>query len=242
MPGSPPANANPFYFGGKITDPTRFVGHAAELRFIVLCLDEFEALLERPQEFDNAFYDALRAWMDDQLLMLVVASAQPLTYYGGRHRFVSRFFNLGNTTYLDEFQRLDEVIAATGSRAALNFLRDTIEHRRRWRLLLAGSVAADEMAAYWSDTLINTRRLHISYLRTEEARELIEHPLPGFEQQMKYEPAAVAAILELTHGQPFLVQLLGAELVDRLNLAHRRCAVADDVEAVLSDAFAHASD
>lgn len=212
MPGSPSPTANPFYFGGKITDPTRFVGRAEQLRFVtqrmqgtqmtsvgivgprkigkssllyhayqtypqrltdpqrflvayaslqgagvrtqttfiqtvagelaqargrhpnaaalpawpapcqdliafeqglramqdsglrcVLCLDEFEALLERPKEFDDAFYDALRAWMDDQRLMLVLASARPLTYYGSRYRFVSRFFNLGNTAFLDEF-------------------------------------------------------------------------------------------------------------------------------------------
>lgn len=212
MPGVPSSTANPFYFGGKIIDPTRFVGRADQVRFItqrmqatqmtsvgivgprrigkssllyhifqtypqrladpqrflvayaslqsarvrtqtnflqtvageltqacsrhpnaaalpawptpcqdlsafeqglralqdaglrcVLCLDEFEALLERPQEFDDAFYDALRACMDDQRLMLIIASARPLTYYGSRYRFVSRFFNLGSTAFLDEF-------------------------------------------------------------------------------------------------------------------------------------------
>ncbi len=68
----------------------------------VLCLDEFEALLDTPKEFDDRFYDALRAAMDDQVLMLVIASARPLSYYGGRFRFVSRFFNLGNTLRLEE--------------------------------------------------------------------------------------------------------------------------------------------
>lgn len=142
---------------------------------------------------------------------------------------------------LDEFQRLDEVITATGSRAALNFLRDLLEHRRRWRLLLAGSTAAEEMAAYWSDALINTRRVRISYLLPAEARELIEHPVPGFEAQMRYEPTAVETILRLTHGQPYLVQLLCAELVDRLNLDQRRTANADDVDAVVEGALEHGS-
>jgi len=68
----------------------------------VLCLDEFEALLDTPKEFDDRFYDALRAAMDDQVLMLVIASARPLAYYGGRFRFVSRFFNLGNMLRLEE--------------------------------------------------------------------------------------------------------------------------------------------
>jgi hypothetical protein len=140
---------------------------------------------------------------------------------------------------LDEFQRLEEVIAATGSRAVLNFLRDLLEHRRRWILLLAGSRPAGEMASYWSDYLINTRRLHISYLRPDEARELIEHPLPGFEKHMRYEPEAVEAILQLTRGQPLLVQLLCAELVSRLNAAQRRTATEADVQAVLDDALEH---
>ena len=68
----------------------------------VLCLDEFEALLEAPQEFDDAFFDALRAAMDDQVVMLIVASARPLNYYGSRYRLVSRFFNLGNTLPLED--------------------------------------------------------------------------------------------------------------------------------------------
>lgn len=142
---------------------------------------------------------------------------------------------------LDEFQRLDEVVAATGSRAVLNFLRDLLEHRRRWRLLLAGSTSAEEMAAYWSDALINTRRLRISYLQAAEARELIEHPVPGFEEHMRYDPTAVEAILRLTRGQPYLVQLLCYEIVDRLNLAHRRQADEADVDAVLTSALEHGS-
>lgn len=74
----------------------------ADLR-TVLCLDEFEALLDASDEFDDRFYDGLRALMDDQLLMLIIASAKSLIYYGSRFRFVSRFFNLGNTLYLEEF-------------------------------------------------------------------------------------------------------------------------------------------
>lgn len=142
---------------------------------------------------------------------------------------------------LDEFQRLDEIVAATGSRAVLNFLRDLLEHRRRWRLLLAGSTSAEEMAAYWSDALINSRWLRISYLQPVEARELIERPVPGFEEHMRYEPAAVDAILRLTRGQPYLVQLLCYDLVDRLNRDHRRQVDEADVDAVLASALEHGS-
>lgn len=69
----------------------------------IICLDEFETLLESPYEFDNTFYDGLRAMIDDQRLMLVLASTRPLTYYGPRHRLVSRFFNLFYHLPLEQF-------------------------------------------------------------------------------------------------------------------------------------------
>lgn len=146
---------------------------------------------------------------------------------------------------LDEFQRLEETFAATHSRALLDILRDLYEHRPRWALLFTSSSAAAQMAPFWSDYLINARRLHISYLQPAEARQLIEAPTPDFQQHLRYEEAAVAAILHLTHGQPFLVQLLCSELVDLLNQAAgadgepRRVATAGDVETAVGPAFQH---
>ncbi|MEP0749605.1 TniB family NTP-binding protein [Coleofasciculus sp. FACHB-501] len=68
----------------------------------VLCLDDFESLLKRTEEFDNGFYDNLRSLMDDNALMLVVASRKPLSVYGSEYRFVSQFFNLGHVLKLVE--------------------------------------------------------------------------------------------------------------------------------------------
>jgi hypothetical protein len=140
---------------------------------------------------------------------------------------------------LDEYQRLEEVIAATGNRAILNFLRDLMEHRERWSLLLAGSASTEELAPFWSDYLINARRLRISYLTPAEARDLIEHPMPGFDAHMQYEAGAREAIVRLTRCQPFLMQLICAELVDLLNREHCRLATEADVEAVLGPALEH---
>jgi AAA+ ATPase superfamily predicted ATPase len=145
----------------------------------------------------------------------------------------------------DEFQRLEETFAALHSRTLLDILRTLYEHRSRWAFLFVSSSTAAEMAPYWSDYLINARRLHISYLQPAEARQLIEHPTPDFAQHMTYTPEAVAAIVELTHGQPFLVQLLGSELVDLLNQEAgpdrqpRRIVTPGDVEAAIPRAFQH---
>jgi hypothetical protein len=53
----------------------------------VLCVDDFESLLKRTEEFANGFYDNLRSLMNDNSLMLVVASRKELSVYGSEQRF-----------------------------------------------------------------------------------------------------------------------------------------------------------
>ena len=78
----------------------------------VLCLDDFENLLKYPKEFDNGFYDNLRSLMDNNVLMLILASCETLNIYADKYRFVSRFFNVGHTIKLSEFTS-DEAIELT---------------------------------------------------------------------------------------------------------------------------------
>ena len=136
---------------------------------------------------------------------------------------------------LDEYERLGEVVEATGSRAPLNFLRHVMQHRPRWSLLFSGSHLLDELPAYWSDYLINTQALRVSYLSEADARDLIQQPVDGF--PAIYDEETVAAIVRLTRGQPYLVQLVCYELVERLNRERRHRVELADVEAVLSAAF-----
>lgn len=78
----------------------------------VVCLDKFEALLDKRQIFDRGFYDNLRALMDANALMLVIASYKNLSYYSSKHQLNSSFFNLGATrvlTGLTEMEATDLV-------------------------------------------------------------------------------------------------------------------------------------
>ncbi|MCT7963323.1 ATP-binding protein [Laspinema sp. D1] len=120
---------------------------------------------------------------------------------------------------LDEFERLSELIDATNSRAPLNFLRHLMQHCPQWILLFSGSHTPDELDPYWSDYLINTQSLHLTYLEEPEARELILKPVEKFPEI--YHPQAVDRIVELTACQPFLVQLTCLLVVDRLNQKSR---------------------
>ena len=116
---------------------------------------------------------------------------------------------------LDEYERLEEVVESTYSRAPLNFLRHIMQHRAQWVLLFSGSHRPTELAPYWSDYLINTRSLRVSYFKEPEARDLISHPIPDFPDI--YTPDAIDRILHWTRCQPYLVQLLGSVIVDYLN-------------------------
>src|SRR5262249_52326167 len=136
---------------------------------------------------------------------------------------------------LDEFEVLERAIT-TGhfsEVAVQGTLRYLIQHRPRFKVLLAGSHTPDELQ-HWASALINVQVVPISYLRETEARQLIEQPVPDF--ALRYEPEASQRVLDLTRGHPALVQLLCAEIVDLKNKQPppiRRIAHLADVEAAV---------
>ncbi|MFN8489167.1 MAG: hypothetical protein U0350_16390 [Caldilineaceae bacterium] len=136
---------------------------------------------------------------------------------------------------LDEFEALDAAIneKRLGEQAVLGTLRHLIQHRPRFKLLLAGSHTLDEFRR-WSSYLINAQVIHLTYLQQQEALQLIERPVQNF--VLSYEVAASRRVLELTRGHPYLVQLLCSELVNLKNEQEpslRRSATLQDVEGVM---------
>lgn len=69
----------------------------------VMCLDEFEALLEHDHDFTDDFFNHLRALMDRSLIMFIFSSHHSLDVYRDRHQLTSSFFNVGHTLRLAEF-------------------------------------------------------------------------------------------------------------------------------------------
>jgi len=136
---------------------------------------------------------------------------------------------------LDEFERLDEIVRATDSRAPLNFLRHLIQHRDCWTLLFTGAQTPEELPAYWSDYLINCETLRVSYLAEADCLELIQRPVEDFPDI--YPPAVAHAIRDLTGGQPYFTQLLCHELVEQLNRKKEKIVQMDDLGTVLPAVF-----
>ena len=79
----------------------------------------------------------------------------------------------------------------------------------------------------------------VSFLSPEAAKQLITQPSPDF--NLDYDQDAIAKIIQLTGSQPYLIQLIGHNLVTRFNRQtyeegierQRRLALAD-VEAVIN--------
>ncbi len=137
---------------------------------------------------------------------------------------------------LDEFERLE--VSIREGRLPLELLdeiRHLIQHHPRIVLLFAGSHRPDEMELNWPDTLISTKLIRVSYLAEEEARQLITEPVPQF--AVSYQPGSVERILEVTRCQPYLVQALCYELVNRLNAEGTKEAAAADVDAAMAGAL-----
>jgi uncharacterized protein len=83
----------------------------------VLCLDEFEALFENTQEFNDGFFDNLRTLMNSSDIMLVLASRKSLDVYKKKHRLTSDFFNLGQIIRLGdlEAEEVDDLVRLPAS-------------------------------------------------------------------------------------------------------------------------------
>jgi len=116
-------------------------------------------------------------------------------------------------------------------------LRHLIQHRPRFKVLLAGSHTIEEFQR-WASYLINVQVVHISYLNEPEARQLIEQPLKDF--TLRYESDAVERVLEITRCHPCLIQVLCREIVvfkNQQDPSIRRLATLADVEAAIPEAL-----
>ncbi|MFO1431776.1 MAG: AAA family ATPase [Candidatus Competibacteraceae bacterium] len=132
---------------------------------------------------------------------------------------------------IDEFERLEELFP--GERRELlqlmGLFRAAIQHRRRLRLLVSGAAPFDELDRIWDDHFVNVRELRVEHLDRETGLDLLIHPLPEFQA---IPPEIAELIYRRTGGQPFLLQLYGSLLINRLNEMDCRQATREEVTAV----------
>ncbi len=71
----------------------------------------------------------------------------------------------------DEYEKIEERILKNSlTKDVLDQLRHIIQHRKYFVILISGSNELRELQLNWSDYLINTKMIKISYLSKDDAR------------------------------------------------------------------------
>jgi len=118
---------------------------------------------------------------------------------------------------VDEFEKIEQQIAEGQLEPRLlDFWRGLIQTYPWFVMAFAGLHTLQEMTRdYWHPLFGSVTPIPVSFLGHDAAWRLITQPTPDF--SLDYDQEAVERIITLTHGQPYLAQLIGHGLVTRFN-------------------------
>jgi hypothetical protein len=118
---------------------------------------------------------------------------------------------------VDEYELLEKSMAEGSLDAQLTlFLRGVIQSRDWFVLALAGLYTLQEQCHnYWHPLFASIKPRKVSFLSPAATRRLLTQPSDDF--PLDYTPDTLDAIYALTHGQPYLVQLIGQNIVAHYN-------------------------
>ena len=118
---------------------------------------------------------------------------------------------------VDEYELLEEAMAEGSLDAQLTlYLRGVIQSRDWFVLALAGLYTLQEQCHnYWHPLFASIKPRKVSFLSPAATRRLLTQPSDDF--PLDYTPDTLDAIYALTHGQPYLVQLIGQNIVAHYN-------------------------
>jgi hypothetical protein len=121
----------------------------------------------------------------------------------------------------------------------LGLLRHLIQHRPGFRVVLAGAHSLNDYPD-WLSYLVNLQSWRLSYLSSEETRELIEKY--AGEAGIAYEDSAIARIIALSRGHPLWAHTLCEKSLDvkkRQALPQRDTVTGEDIEQAIPAVFEH---
>jgi len=149
---------------------------------------------------------------------------------------------------LDEFEQIEELMS--DGYIPKNFmkrLRRMAHMSPKLAFALAGLHTLEEMTEDYFHPFYTFNSIRVSFLSHGATRQILANP--GDEDfLLDYQPEALDRIYELTHGQPYLVQLVGFLLVRRYNeltfetgRPQKNIFTIQDVEAVIDnpDFYSH---
>ncbi|MDY7012766.1 MAG: AAA family ATPase [Cyanobacteriota bacterium] len=145
---------------------------------------------------------------------------------------------------LDEFETLEALIEAGQIPADfMGFLRSLVQMSPQLAFAFAGLHTLEEMTAdYFQPFFASVIPIRVGFLKPAATRQLLVNPSEDF--PLDYTPEARDRVQSLTAGQPFLVQLVGFQLVRRYNdrvfeegRKQNPCFEVEDVDAAINPEF-----
>ena len=144
---------------------------------------------------------------------------------------------------LDEFEKIEDLIEAKKIPIDfMGFLRGLVQMSSKVGFAFAGLHTLEEMTAdYFQPFFASVISIHVGFQERAATHQILANP--GNEDfPLDYIPEALDEIYALTHGQPYLVQLLGFQLVRRYNdfvfeqgRSRDPVFTVEDVEAVINN-------
>lgn len=135
---------------------------------------------------------------------------------------------------IDEFESLMLTIReGTITEHFYNFLRGLMQHKTNVSFIFAGADELQNMMRDYASIMFNIARfIPMGYMSSEEAEYLIRKPVEGF---LVYNDAAVDRIKMATSGNPYYIQLICFNLVERMNREKRNIVTIVDVNEVIKE-------
>ncbi|MFB8798814.1 MAG: ATP-binding protein [Microcoleus sp.] len=143
---------------------------------------------------------------------------------------------------LDEFEKIEKLIEKGKIDSDfMEVLRGMVQMSPKIAFALAGLHTLDEMTGDYSHPFFASFiNIKVSFMESAATRQILANPQEDF--LLDYAPEALSAIYAWTNGQPYLVQLVGFQLVRRYNdqvfeMGNARDPVftVEDVRAVIND-------
>jgi len=118
---------------------------------------------------------------------------------------------------LDEFEKIEELIEAEKiPKDFMGYLRGLVQMSSKVAFAFAGLHTLEEMTAdYFQPFFASVIPIHVGFLQPGATRQILANPDEDF--PLDYTPESLDQIYALTAGQPYLVQLVGFQLVRRYN-------------------------
>ena len=166
---------------------------------------------------------------------------------------------------LDEFEKIEELIKAGEiPQDFMGYLRGLVQMNSQVAFAFAGLHTLEEMTAdYFQPFFASVIPIHVGFMEPAASKQILANPVQLLDVEMRHQSSdvetyhgrslqedfpldytteALDKIYDLTHGQPYLVQLIGFQLVRRYNdqvfeMGRKRDLIfaVEEVEAVVND-------